>query len=128
MVRLSGMDPFGAALGDLDLRAIGPALERHPAFPERANVEFIEPRNRGEIDFRVWERGSGETQACGTGSCAAVVACVLGGLCDRTVRVHLLGGDLDIRWDKATDRVFMTGPACEVFQREVGREWLEGAE
>ena len=128
VVRLSGMDPFGAALGDLDLPAIGPALERHPAFPERANVEFIEPRNRGEIDFRVWERGSGETQACGTGACAAVVACVLGGLCDRTVRVHLLGGDLDIRWDKATDRVFMTGPTCEVFHGEVGQEWLEAGD
>src|SRR5262249_53431638 len=101
-------------------------VERHLWFPRRTNVEFVEPVNRQELAFRVWERGSGETLACGTGACAAVVAGVLGGYLDRTARVHLLGGDLDIRWDEASDRVFMTGPAREVFQGEVSEAWLEG--
>jgi diaminopimelate epimerase len=119
VITISGKDPFGRTLHDLDLASIGPAFERHPSFPERTNVEFIEVRSRTEIDFRVWERGSGETQACGTGACAAVAAAVLEGVCDRGVKVHLLGGDLDVRWDEATGSVFMTGPAVEVFTGDI---------
>ena len=124
VVRLSRSEPFGAPLAGLDLAAIGPAIERHPAFPEKVNVEFVEPVNPRELDFRVWERGSGETQACGTGACAAVVAGVLGGFCERSARVHLRGGDLEIRWDEASGKVFMTGPATEVFSGEVDVDGL----
>jgi diaminopimelate epimerase len=119
VVRLRGAEPFGAPLAELELASIGPAIERHPAFPERTNVEFVEPRGPEDLDFRVWERGSGETQACGTGACAAVVAGVLAGWCGREATVHLLGGDLEIRWDEATGHVLMTGPAEEVFTGEV---------
>lgn len=115
VVRLHGKEPFGRRLEELDLAALGPIFERHPAFPRGANVEFVEPRRDREVDFRVWERGSGETQACGSGACAAVVAGVLGRWCARSSVVHLRGGDLDIRWDEATGHVFMTGPAVEVF-------------
>lgn len=93
-----------------DVANAGPKIERHPLFPERTNVEFIQVLNRGEILFRVWERGSGITQACGTGACAAVVAGVLTEQLDRRVLVHLLGGDLEIEWN-GDGRVFMTGPA-----------------
>jgi diaminopimelate epimerase len=119
VVRLSGLEPFGARLADLDLQSLGPLFERHPAFPERTNTEFVEPRGPREMDFRVWERGSGETLACGTGACAAVVAGVLVGWCEREAVVHLAGGDLEIRWDEPTGHVFMTGPAEEVFEGEV---------
>lgn len=106
--------------------AVGPALEHHPWFPERVNVEFISVRTRSEIDARVWERGSGETLACGTGACAAVVAAAINGWCDPDVLVHLRGGDLRVRWEGArADRgvleggtVFMAGPAVEVFTGE----------
>ncbi len=91
---------------------IGPLIERAPLFPERINVEFVQVKNRKEIDCRVWERGSGVTQACGTGACAAVVAGVLNGHLDRhvPVTVHLMGGDLEIVW-AADSRVYMKGPA-----------------
>ncbi len=113
-------------LADLDLASIGPHFERHDAFPERTNTEFIDVIGRGEIGFRVWERGSGETLACGTGACAAVVAGVVAGFLDRRVIVHLRGGDLDIRWDDG-DEVLMTGPAVEVFTADVDPAWLAGA-
>lgn len=111
------------ALADLPLEDWGPRFEHHPWFPERTNTEFITVRSPGEIDFRVWERGSGETLACGTGACAAVVACVLNGWCGRDVLVHLRGGGLRIRWEEGAGAtpaagggsVFMTGPAVEVF-------------
>jgi diaminopimelate epimerase len=119
VVRVWGSEPFGARLSELELASLGPPIERHPSFPARTNVEFVEPRSRRELDFRVWERGSGETLACGTGACAAVVAGVLGGWCDRSAVVHLRGGDLEIRWDEPTGRVFMTGPAEESFTGEV---------
>ena len=119
VIRVAGREPFGAGLQSLDLAALGPPLERHPVFPERSNIEFVEPRSPREINFRVWERGSGETQACGTGACAAVVAGVLEGWCERSATVHLLGGDLHIRWDEASGNVFMTGPAVEVFRGEI---------
>jgi diaminopimelate epimerase len=93
----------------------GPLLEHHPQFPQRTNVEWIEWINQQEIRQRTWERGSGETLACGTGACAATVASVLHGKTGRTVTVHLLGGDLEIEW-AADEHVYMTGPAVEVFR------------
>jgi diaminopimelate epimerase len=95
----------------------GPLLEHHPQFPQRTNVEWVEWLNQREIRQRTWERGSGETLACGTGACAATVASVLNGKTDRTVTVHLLGGDLEIEW-AADEHVYMTGPAVEVFRGE----------
>ncbi len=92
---------------------VGPEIERHPAFPRRVNAEFIQIVSRHEFDMRVWERGSGETWACGTGACAAAVAAVLNGLTERQVTAHLRGGDLQLDWSEAGD-VFMTGPAVEV--------------
>jgi diaminopimelate epimerase len=92
----------------------GPLLEHHPQFPQRTNVEWVELINHREIRQRTWERGSGETLACGTGACAATVASVLNGKTDRAVTVHLLGGDLEIEW-AADEHVYMTGPAVEVF-------------
>ncbi len=99
----------------LDLPKIGPAFESHPAFPQRTNTEFLEVVDRHTIKMRVWERGSGETLACGTGACASLVASVLTGRAERTATLKLLGGDLEIRWDAETDHVFMTGPADFVF-------------
>jgi diaminopimelate epimerase len=95
----------------------GPLLEQHSQFPQRTNVEWIEWINRREIRQRTWERGSGETLACGTGACAATVASVLNGKTDRTVIVHLLGGDLEVEWAE-DNHVYMTGPAVEVFRGE----------
>jgi diaminopimelate epimerase len=95
----------------------GPLLEHHPQFPQRTNVEWIEWINRREIRQRTWERGSGETLACGTGACAAAVASVLNDKTDRAVTVHLLGGDLEVEWAD-DNHVYMTGPAVEVFRGE----------
>ena len=94
---------------------LGPELERHPMWPDRANIEFLEVISPIELKMRVWERGSGETMACGTGACASLVACVLNGLCKRHATIHLLGGDLEIEWDPADSHVYMTGPAETVF-------------
>ena len=97
---------------------IGPKIENHSLFPEKTNVEFIHILNRKEINFRVWERGVGETLACGTGACAALVAAVLNKKTDREATIHLPGGDLDIQW--ADDgHVYMTGPAELVFRGEM---------
>ncbi len=101
------------------IETVGPQAEHHPAFPRRTNTEFIEVVSDSEIIFRVWERGAGETLACGTGACAAAVACVLNGKTGRSVLVHLPGGDLDIVWSEADNHVYMTGPATEVFTGEV---------
>ena len=95
---------------------IGPTFEFHPAFPHRVNAEFVQVLNRGEANMRVWERGTGETLACGTGACASVVACILNGLTDDEVTMHLLGGDLHIRWNREDNHVYMTGPAVTVFE------------
>ena len=103
----------------MDLNAIGPAFEKHPLFPEQVNTEFVQVLDRKNINMRVWERGSGETLACGTGACASVVACVLNDKTDDAVRVHLLGGDLFIKYDREKNTVFMTGPAVEVFNGEI---------
>ncbi len=97
------------------LETYGPLFEHHERFPKRTNTEFVQVVSKEEAYMRVWERGSAETWACGTGTCAAVVACVLNGLTDRKVLVHLLGGDLLIEWDEEMNHVFMTGPAVEVF-------------
>lgn len=106
---------------------IGPEIENHPSFPQRTNVEFVEVLNPKEIKMRVWERGAGETMACGTGSCASVVACALNEKTTRKVTVHLRGGDLLIEW-LGDNRVYMTGPAEEVFEGKVDadeyRSWL----
>lgn len=99
----------------LDLQTMGPAVERNPAFPHRVNTEFISVLNRGELELRVWERGSGETMACGTGACAAAAAMMDAGKLDREAVVHLAGGDLRVRWDEKSGHVFMTGPAAAVF-------------
>ncbi|MBT5019391.1 MAG: diaminopimelate epimerase, partial [Planctomicrobium sp.] len=99
------------------VHGVGPQIEVHPAFPNRINAEFIQIVSRSEMIMRVWERGSGETQACGTGACAAAVAAVLNGHTDRTVLCHLPGGDLTLEWAE-TGEVYMTGPAVEVFQGE----------
>ena len=98
---------------------IGPGFEFHPRFPDRINAEFCQIRDRAYIEMRIWERGSGETYACGTGACAAVVASVLNGLTDEEVTVKLLGGELNIRWDRSVNRVFMTGPAVRVFDGRI---------
>ena len=101
-----------------ELEKYGPLFENHERFPKRTNTEFVHVISRTEADMRVWERGSAETWACGTGTCATVEACILKGLTDREVLVHLVGGDLVIRWDEETNHVFMTGPATEVFSGE----------
>lgn len=95
---------------------IGPAVERHPLFPQRTNAEFVTVKNRKEMVMRVWERGAGQTLACGTGACATLVGGVLNGLVDREATVHLAGGDLLIRWDEKSGDLFMTGPAAFVFE------------
>ena len=100
----------------LDIEAIGPQFEHLPMFPDRVNTEFVKVLDRRNVQMRVWERGSGETLACGTGACATAVACFLNGLTESKVTVHLLGGDLEI---EVTDgSVFMTGPATTVFEGE----------
>lgn len=104
---------------NLDIEAIGPKFENHERFPNRTNTEFMKVLDRNTMDMRVWERGSGETWACGTGTCASVVAAVLNGLTERKVLVHLLGGDLEILWNEKDNHVYMTGPATTVFDGEI---------
>ncbi|MEE8155951.1 MAG: diaminopimelate epimerase [Phycisphaerales bacterium] len=99
----------------IDLAHIGSRIETHPAFPQRINVHFVQVTSLGEVTMRSWERGSGATQACGTGACAVGVAGVVAGRTDRKLLVHLPGGDLQLNWDERTNHVFMTGPAVEVF-------------
>jgi diaminopimelate epimerase len=94
---------------------IGPQIEKHEAFPAKVNVEFVEVISPTEVRQRTWERGSGETWACGTGASAVCVAGVLAGRTERKILNHLLGGDLELEWDEVSNRVFMTGPATEVF-------------
>ena len=96
---------------DLDIEAIGPYFENHTVFPKRTNTEFVEVLDRNTVNMRVWERCSDETLACGTGACATTVACILNDKTENEVTVHLLGGDLKIRWDREANQVYMTGPA-----------------
>ena len=102
----------------MSLTPLGPTLERHPHFPEGTNVEFVSVRNSNELDMRVWERGSGETMACGTGACAAAVAAAVLSKTGNSVTVHLRGGDLHIHYNPKTREVTMTGPATEAFRGE----------
>lgn len=106
---------FVDSLSGIDLTVDGPLLEHHPLFPGRINVEFVEPQADGSLRMRVWERGSGITQACGTGACATAVAAALTGRRPRQSRVVMDGGTLEITWDEATGHVMMTGPATIVF-------------
>ena len=99
----------------MDLEKIGPKFENHERFPKRINTEFVHCIDRQTVEMRVWERGSGETLACGTGACAVAVSSILNNLTDTQVTVKLLGGDLQIKWDREKDRVFMTGSATVVF-------------
>ena len=98
---------------------IGRPFEFHPAFPRRVNAEFVQVISPTEVAMRVWERGTGETLACGTGACATTVACILNGRTEDEITLHLLGGDLKVRWDREQNRVFMTGPATTVFDGEI---------
>ena len=101
-----------------DVHRIGAALEVHPLFPRKTNVEFVTVKDRGHLRMRVWERGSGETLACGTGACASLVATVLNGLCERKAVLELNGGPLTVEWDPETNHVFQEGPAEFVFDTE----------
>lgn len=103
---------------NLDVEKWGPRFELHPAFPKKVNTEFAEILDRSHIRMRVWERGAGETMACGTGACATLVAAVMNGLTERETVLRLNGGDLLIHWDEKTDHVLMTGPAEFVFDGE----------
>jgi diaminopimelate epimerase len=107
---------FVDAVDPLELEKIGPKFEHHAFFPQRVNTEFIRIVSPTELDMRVWERGSGETWACGTGACAAAVAAALNKKAGRRVTVHLRGGDLEIEWREENNHVYMTGPAEEVFE------------
>lgn len=102
-----------------ELEKIGPSFEKHPAFPDRINTEFIQVLDRDNLNMRVWERGSGETLACGTGACASLVATVLNGMCNDTAVLHLLGGDLTVTWDRQDNTVYLEGPAVTVFKGEI---------
>ena len=108
VIPVSGIDDF-------DLPMIGPQFEHHPLFPRRTNTEFIENPDKANIRMRVWERGAGETLACGTGASASLVASVLTGKANRKATVHLLGGQLTVEWDEKTNHVFIDGPATTVF-------------
>lgn len=110
---------FVPTLDGLALEAIGPRFEHHSFFPKRVNTEFVQVITRSELRMRVWERGSGETAACGTGACAVLVAAVLNDESDRRAIVHLHGGDLEIEWSAGDNHVLMTGPAEEVFTGEI---------
>lgn len=106
---------FSEEINGIPLEETGRELEFHPRFPERANIEFCHVTARDRMEVRVWERGVGETLACGTGACAAVVASVLNDLTDEEVIVKLLGGELSVRWDRKVNHVFLEGPAVKVF-------------
>lgn len=103
-------------LNNFDVKKYGSVLEIDEHFPEKANIEFVEILDKNTIKMRVWERGTGETFACGTGACASLVACNLNELVEDEVIVKLLGGDLKIKWDKQTNHIYMTGPATTVFE------------
>ena len=109
---------FVDSLNDVDFFTLGPELENHPMWPDRANIEFVEIISPDKLKVRVWERGSGETMACGTGACASVVAAAVTGRTGRDMTVHLRGGDLHINWAD-DDCVYMTGPATEVFNGNI---------
>lgn len=106
-------------VADLPIGELGPAIEMHPDFPERTNVQFLQVNTTTSATLRTWERGAGPTLACGTGACAALVAGVLAGRLAREATIHLQRGDLRIRWDEASNHVFMTGPAVEIYRGQI---------
>lgn len=110
---------FMDEIKELEMETLGPLFEHHERFPNRVNTEFVKVIDRKNVEMRVWERGSGETLACGTGACAVAVACILNGKTEREVSVHLLGGTLTIFWDEESHHVYMTGPAVSVFEGEI---------
>ena len=105
--------------GAVPLKELGPRVENHQRFPEKTNVEFVQVLSDSELRMRVWERGAGITLACGTGACAVLVAAHLNGHIGRSARLHLDGGDLDVRWDEETNHIFKTGPAQLVFESSI---------
>ena len=107
---------------EFDVEKYGKILEVDKAFPKKANIEFAQIIDKENIKMRVWERGAGETLACGTGACATAVACNLNGLTDRKVNIELLGGTLNIEWNEKDNHVYMTGPAVTVFDGELYEE------
>lgn len=107
---------FVEDVDNLNLPEIGPKFENHPIFPARVNTEFVRVISSRHIRMRVWERGAGETMACGTGACAALVACVLNGFTEREADVELKGGTLHIKWDEVDGHIYMSGPAVTVFE------------
>lgn len=109
---------FMENIADLPIGEKGPLFEKHSLFPNRTNTEFVKVRSRKEVDMRVWERGTGETLACGTGCCATAVACILNGFTDNKIWVNVLGGRIQVEWGGGTDSVYMTGPAAAVFEGE----------
>ncbi len=119
VVFLDEAESLGNSLEQLDIEAIGPLFEHHERFPDRTNTEFVEVLDEGHVRMRVWERGSGETLACGTGACAVLAACVLNGRTGNEAQVELPGGTLSIRWDREKNRIYMTGPAVEVYHGEI---------
>lgn len=106
----------------VEIEKTGPLFENNPLFPKRTNTEFIQVIDRKNIKMRVWERGAGETLACGTGACASAYACILNGKTEDEITVHLLGGELNIRYDRESGHIFMTGPATTVFEGEIDIE------
>ncbi len=110
---------FVDAVDKFPLETVGPLFEHHVMFPNRVNAEFIEVLNRKEVNMRVWERGTGETLACGTGACASAVACILNHKTEDEITLHLLGGDLKVAWDREKNTIYMTGPARVVFDGEI---------
>lgn len=115
---------FVSEIGAVNLTELGPQFENNPLFPERTNTEFIQIVNQNEIIMKVWERGAGETLACGTGACASLVAAVLTGKTGRKVIVHLMGGDLSVEWQEEDNHVIMTGAATTVFEGTIDLEKL----
>lgn len=110
---------FTEGVKDLKLEEIGPSFENHKRFPRRVNTEFVEIIDRNNVFMRVWERGTGETLACGTGCCATAAACALNGLTDNHITVKLLGGEITVEWDREQNVIYMTGPAVTVFEGEI---------
>ena len=106
----------------LNIEAIGPYFENHSRFPKRINTEFVKVIDRKHVQMRVWERGTGETMACGTGCCATAVACILNGKTENQITVSVLGGEIEIEWDREENLIYMTGPATTVFTGEYAWE------
>ena len=106
-------------IDSLDIESVGPDFENHEMFPNRTNTEFVQIVDRSHVKMRVWERGTGETLACGTGCCATTVACILNGKTDDEVTVRVLGGEIIVKWDREQNLIYMTGPAVTTFEGEI---------